>query len=140
MDDVARERQEKIKIGLVIVIISFALIVTFAAGIALDWFAGTSAEKCAIDLVKNHVPSTQTTVNPLTTEDLVKLEVNSLTAQGHQARVVWGSTDNGNGWHVVTARFECVDPFKGWDELYSITWGVNLDTNEIMGIDTWVDV
>lgn len=103
-----------------------------------DW---SSSEQHAIDLVKNHVPSAElNTIDPLTIGDLVELEVKSLTMQGLQTRAVWGAVDNGNGWYVVTARFEYIDPTVGWDELYSMQWGANLDTKEIVALDSWIGV
>ncbi len=98
--------------------------------------ASPSIETRAIDLVKNHMPSAQiTTIEPLTIGDLIELEVKSLTMQGLQARVVWGAVDNDNGWYVVAARFEYIDPFVGWEELYSVQWRVHTIRKEIVGLD-----
>lgn len=83
-----------------------------------------------INLVKNHYIGVD-----WTTGDAIEWELNNLLNQGLQARVVWGAVDSGAGWHVVTVRFEYLDPFAGWEELYTAQWRVNPNTKEIVALD-----
>lgn len=117
-------------------VICFFVIAIIVVLSAAYYLFGRASEPCAIDLVQNNVTDTYDldgTTQIETTGDLVQTDVRNLWWIGLQAREIWDSVENSEGWQVVMVRVEY--KVHKWEELYTMRWRVNLETNEIVPLD-----